>query len=127
MRISTTRSLRRQASRLMLRMRASLAQMVRRCRIFALVQAGSRDHLSEHRDICDATISRNKNLAVELLGAHYDVTTKAIIAKIEEIEKWAAKGQICDGPEAFAELRRSCPAVIAGYASAHRYPVGARY
>jgi len=73
-------------SRLLLRLRASLTLLVRRYRLFALSSAGDRDHLAEHRAIKDATVGRDADRAVRLLGEHYDLTTCAILAKIEEVQ-----------------------------------------
>jgi len=72
------------SSRLLLRLRASLTQTVRRYRTFALTDASSRDHLGEHRGIFEATIARDAENAVRLLSEHYEQTTRIIVAQFEE-------------------------------------------
>ena len=72
------------SSRLLLRLRASLTQTVRRYRTFALVDASERDHLGEHRAIYEATIAHDAERAVRLLTEHYELTTRIIIAKFNE-------------------------------------------
>ena len=72
------------SSRLLLRLRASLTQTVRRYRTFALIDASARDHLSEHRDIFEATIDRDAEKAVRRLSEHYELTTRIIVSKFEE-------------------------------------------
>jgi DNA-binding GntR family transcriptional regulator len=73
------------SSRLLLRLRASLTQTVRRYRTFALTDASTRDHLGEHRVIYEATLAREAEKAVKLLAEHYELTTRIIIAKFEEV------------------------------------------
>ncbi len=72
------------SSRLLLRLRASLTQTVRRYRTFALTDASSRDHLGEHRGIFEATIAREAEKAVGLLSEHYEQTTRIIVSRFEE-------------------------------------------
>ncbi|MBX9840295.1 MAG: GntR family transcriptional regulator [Xanthobacteraceae bacterium] len=72
------------SSRLLLRLRASLTQTVRRYRTFALIDASARDHLGEHRGIFEATIERDAETAVRRLSEHYELTTRIIVSKFEE-------------------------------------------
>jgi GntR family transcriptional regulator, carbon starvation induced regulator len=70
-------------SRLLLRLRAMLAQLVRRYRRYAVASAGERDHLREHKAIMEATIGRDAARATRLLAEHYELTTKAILARYQ--------------------------------------------
>jgi len=70
------------ASRLLLRLRAMLTNLVLRYRRIALDNAAKRDHLAEHKAIMDAALSRNANLAVKLLSEHYELTTKFILKQL---------------------------------------------
>jgi DNA-binding GntR family transcriptional regulator len=74
------------SSKLVLRLRAALTQTVRRYRQFALASQVTRDHLSEHRAIRNAVVSRDADTAVRLLGKHYDKTTSFIVANFEETQ-----------------------------------------
>lgn len=72
------------SSKLVLRLRATLTQMVRRYRRFALAGQVSRDHLAEHRAIRNAVVARDADLAVKLLAKHYDKTTSFIVSNFED-------------------------------------------
>jgi len=74
------------SSKLLLSLRTSLTQIVRRYRRFALTSADERDHLKEHKEIAAAVIARDADTAIELLTRHYDLTTRAIVAKFKELE-----------------------------------------
>jgi GntR family carbon starvation induced transcriptional regulator len=70
------------ASRLLLRLRAMLTNLVLRYRRIALDNADKRDHLAEHQAIMDAALSRNANLAIKRLSEHYELTTKFILKQL---------------------------------------------
>jgi len=74
------------SSKLVLRLRATLTQTVRRYRRFALASQVTRDHLSEHRAIRNAVVARDADTAIRLLGKHYDKTTSFIVANFEETQ-----------------------------------------
>src|SRR5690242_6876599 len=68
-------------SRLLLRLRAILAQLVRRYRLYAVAAGVNRDHLGEHRAIKEAALARDADRAAQLLSMHYELTTRTILAK----------------------------------------------
>lgn len=70
-------------SRLLLRLRSHLAQLVSRYRRYALAVAGNRAHLDEHRAIMEAALAHDGDRAVLLLTEHYELTTQAILSKFE--------------------------------------------
>ena len=70
-------------SLLLRRLRLHLSQLVKRYRRQALVVAGSRPHLEEHRRIMEAALAHDAEKAVTLLTEHYELTTRAILAKFE--------------------------------------------
>ena len=71
------------ASRLLSRLRSRLTMLVMRYRRLALIAAGDRDHLGEHKSIMEAALAHDAEAAIRLLTEHYDHTTQAILAAME--------------------------------------------
>lgn len=70
-------------SRLLLRLRTTLALLVGRYRRYALAAADDRQHVEEHRGIMTAALDRDPDSAIRLLSEHYELTTRTILDNFE--------------------------------------------
>ena len=69
-------------SRLLFRLRSTLAVLVQRYRRGSYGRA----HLEEHRGIMEAALGRNADEAVRLLTEHYELTTRTILERFKDEE-----------------------------------------
>lgn len=72
-------------NRWLLRLRGGLYEQSERYRHMSVpLDPGDRDVAAEHRAICEAALARDKALAVELLRAHIERTTRIILDAIAD-------------------------------------------
>jgi GntR family carbon starvation induced transcriptional regulator len=71
-------------SRLLMRLRAQFSQLVRRYRVYALLNPGERDLNGEHKAIMEAALDHDAPAAIALLADHYDQTTQIILANFKD-------------------------------------------